>query len=374
MRRLLIGTACMALLSATFLVGAPVHAGGDEPPPIWPIALAATAYTCDAEGDVAPGTEPWPTETLIVIPMCVAGPGGIGWIDWTPPTGGTAELIDAVSAPAFIQPVDPWEYATATGAVSSGNLEAALDARAGLEHRLLMADAWCGSQPDGDVCEEPPGASVWVHWSSLATFTLSSAHLSGDLSACGPAQNQGCLIGTFAGPSSPFIDIAGNLFEEDIEWAWREGITAGCAANLYCPSAAVTREQMAKFIANAFDLPPTDVDAFTDDDDLVHEDAINRIAAAGITSGCGADRFCPRGTVTREQMASFLSRAAELAPSAVDAFTDDDGRTHEADINRLAAAGITQGCGAQRYCPTQLVRRDQMAAFLHRTVLFLEAP
>ena len=80
------------------------------------------------------------------------------------------------------------------------------------------------------------------------------------------------------------------------------------------------------------------------------------------------------GTVTREQMASFLSRAAELAPSAIDAFTDDNGRTHEADINRLAAAGITQGCAAQRYCPTQLVRRDQMAAFLHRTILFLAAP
>ena len=139
--------------------------------------------------------------------------------------------------------------------MNSGNLEEALDARAGLEHRLLMADAWCGAQPSGEACEEPPGASVWVHSSALATFTLSSAHLSGDLSACGPAQDQGCLIGTFAGPSSPFIDIAGNLFEDDIEWAWREGITAGCATNLYCPSAAVTREQMAKFIANAFDLP-----------------------------------------------------------------------------------------------------------------------
>ena len=49
---------------------------------------------------------------------------------------------------------------------------------------------------------------------------------------------------------------------------------------------------MASFLARALDLPPADEDHFTDDDGA-HEDAINRIAEAGITTGCTATRFCP---------------------------------------------------------------------------------
>jgi hypothetical protein len=49
-----------------------------------------------------------------------------------------------------------------------------------------------------------------------------------------------------------------------------------------------------------------------------------------------------------------------------DVFWDDDGSTFEADIERLAAAGITTGCGDGRFCPNGYVTRGQMAAFMHR--------
>jgi hypothetical protein len=42
------------------------------------------------------------------------------------------------------------------------------------------------------------------------------------------------------------------------------------------------------------------------------ESSIEALAAAGITSGCGADRFCPDDVVTRGQMAAFLVRALDL--------------------------------------------------------------
>jgi S-layer homology domain len=38
----------------------------------------------------------------------------------------------------------------------------------------------------------------------------------------------------------------------------------------------------------------------------------------------------------------------------------------ENNINRLAAAGITSGCTPTTYCPNLDVTRGQMAAFLHR--------
>ncbi len=40
--------------------------------------------------------------------------------------------------------------------------------------------------------------------------------------------------------------------------------------------------------------------------------SIEALAAAGITAGCGADRFCPDDPVTRGQMAAFLVRAFGL--------------------------------------------------------------
>ena len=54
-----------------------------------------------------------------------------------------------------------------------------------------------------------------------------------------------------------------------------------------------------------------------------------------------------------------------------DWFTDDDGTTFEADIDRLATAGVTRGCNPptnDMFCPDDFVTRGQMAAFLHRAL------
>ena len=152
-----------------------------------------------------------------------------------------------------------------------------------------------------------------------------------------------------------------------IAWAFEAGITVGCDILAYCPGASVTRAQMAIFIDRAMTLPPTDQDFFTDDKGVTGEVSINRLAAAGITGGCAPNRFCPTAPVTRAQMASFLARALDLPPSTTpDYFDDDDGSTHEASIDSLAEAGITAGCAPRRYCPNSPVTRAQMAAFLHR--------
>jgi len=119
--------------------------------------------------------------------------------------------------------------------------------------------------------------------------------------------------------------------------------------------------------ASAASLPPGGT--FFDDDGNIHEGAIEAIAALGITRGCGiSDLYCPRDAVTRGQMAAFLTRALRLPPSTDDVFTDDDGSIFEANIQALAAAGITKGCGADRYCPEGLLLRDQMASFLARAL------
>jgi hypothetical protein len=125
---------------------------------------------------------------------------------------------------------------------------------------------------------------------------------------------------------------------------------------------------MASFVARALNLPATSTDYFSEDGGSLHQPDINRLAAAGITNGCGGGRYCPNDSVTRAEMASFIARALDLPATSTDYFSDDNGSTHEANINRLAAAGVTNGCVGGRYCPLQAVTREQMAAFLHRAL------
>jgi type VII secretion-associated serine protease mycosin len=172
---------------------------------------------------------------------------------------------------------------------------------------------------------------------------------------------------TFTTGTSPFEDTGRSAFINDIEWLVNSGITGGCSATRYCPTQSVTREQMAAFLSRALDLPGASADSFTDDGASMHEAHINRVAEAGITGGCSGTRFCPSAVVTRGQMASFLARALALPAATGDHFTDDDGHAHEADINRLAQAGIVAGCSAGSYCPNAPVTREQMAAYLHRS-------
>jgi hypothetical protein len=176
-----------------------------------------------------------------------------------------------------------------------------------------------------------------------------------------------------------FADDDGNVHEAAIEAIAAEGITLGCREGLYCPDEVVTRGQMASFLQRALDLPTSQDDAFGDDQGSVHEAAINAIAEAGITEGCDTSgtRFCPSEALTRAQMASLLMRSLSLPAAGSDVFVDDEGSVHEEAINAIAAAGVTAGCDESgiRFCPDQPVRRDQMASFLARALgLFASDP
>ena len=178
-------------------------------------------------------------------------------------------------------------------------------------------------------------------------------------------------------PGGSFTDDDGDTHEGGIEAIAAVGITTGCnppVNDRYCPDAAVTRGQMAAFITRARQLAASGDDFFTDDSDDVFERSINSIARAGITVGCNPpvnDRFCPDRPMTRGQMAAMLARALALPSSPGDHFVDDDGSIFENAINRIALAGITVGCNPpvkDRFCPDTLITRAQMATFLTRAL------
>ena len=163
-----------------------------------------------------------------------------------------------------------------------------------------------------------------------------------------------------------FVDAETSKFRTDIYWALDEKITVGCRVGRFCPKGLVNRDQLASFVVRALKLPAASRDYFTDDNGNKHEGAINALAQAGITVGCGGTRYCPKGVVNRDQLATFMVRAFDLPPSTTDYYSDDDGNKHEPNINALAASDITRGCGPDSYCPDGAVTREQMTAFLRR--------
>jgi hypothetical protein len=180
-----------------------------------------------------------------------------------------------------------------------------------------------------------------------------------------------------------FTDVSFNYWASSwIERLYRAGITSGCGTNplSYCPEQSVTRAQMAIFLERGIRGPayiPTAATGtvFTDVPSSHWAAAwIEKLAADGITTGCGGGNYCPDNNVTRAQMAIFLLRSkhgAAYVPPPVGGTTGfaDVPINHWAAawIKQLAAEGITTGCVEGNYCPEDSVTRAQMAVFLVRT-------
>jgi len=208
----------------------------------------------------------------------------------------------------------------------------------------------------------------WMLWNAASVFTAAGIPTDAELVTPGTVP----VSETQVVPRSGFWDVAdGTTFSGDVQWLGTQEITRGCNPpwrDQFCPRRTLTRGEAASLLVRAFGFPASEIDRFADDDGTTHEDAIDALAAAGITRGCAPTSYCPHRPVTRAQMASLIARALELPTVADDTFGDDDGSSHEPDIERIAAVGITIGCGPRRFCPDVPVPREQVAAFLHRAL------
>ena len=162
------------------------------------------------------------------------------------------------------------------------------------------------------------------------------------------------------------------------------GITNGCGNNNYCPTARVTRDQMAAFLVRAIEGDPQSNlcaagSPFSDVPWSVwYCSHVKRLVDQAITGGCGQGKYCPGNLVTREQMAAFIVRSVAGEPpqnycGGVAPFKDVSPSSWSCGyIKKLIQLGITQGCGNGSYCPGANVDREQMAAFLARAFLGMD--
>ena len=121
----------------------------------------------------------------------------------------------------------------------------------------------------------------------------------------------------------------------------------------FCPEGVVTRGEMAAFLVRGFGYTdPGAGDVFVDDDESVFEGDIDRLATAAITRGCNPPsntRYCPTAPLTRGEMAVFLTRALNLIPIEVpplaiqlDIVSRQDWGAQTADLSKMQEQTITQ--------------------------------
>ncbi len=193
---------------------------------------------------------------------------------------------------------------------------------------------------------------------SLVLFWSFPAHMTGQANGSYPDTDPNAYY-------SPAVDALAGL-------GVFEG--TGCDSG-FCPDDPIDRATMAVWLVRVLDGhdPQAVVRTRFSDVSGQHPWAphIERLAELEVTKGCeDGTAFCPDAAVSRAEMATFLSRARNLPDGPAPDFTDvPTGAWYAQHVTRLAAAGITSGCGdGTRFCPGQDTTRAQMATFLARAL------
>lgn len=88
---------------------------------VLPVAIPVNVVACDGSNNVVLGSTAWTWNTIVTVPLCKSSPGNVGWLDWTPPSGGASELDCSIinsNNPAIILP--SWQYVAETGNTNGG--------------------------------------------------------------------------------------------------------------------------------------------------------------------------------------------------------------------------------------------------------------
>ena len=334
-----------------------------------------------------------------------------GWVRAVDETGGVAVTYSGALAQTYYSSShglgrseaseDSWAYGTATpylksvddpwsGAAGNGNPYNGWEARAGNAafaatmglarvNSLRIASRTAGGSPRALQVDgwAPDGRRLTCTWTGGGECTANDAAGRGagaKLRTNLPLVAGGATNGRIRSQQisaitlAPFTDDDDSLHQFNIGAVAASGITQGCTPSTFCPKSAVSRGQMAAFLARALRLPAySGPDRFNDVAGSPQRAEINALAAAGRISGFPDGSFRSGSPVTREQMATFLARAFDVpGTGGDDRFRDTGDSVHRQRINDVAARGFTGGCTGSTYCPRDLVTREQMASFLAR--------
>lgn len=180
----------------------------------------------------------------------------------------------------------------------------------------------------------PAFTDITGHWAAdNILFAASRGLLSGTSDTTfspGTGMTRGMFVtalGRLAGinPDSyktgKFTDVKADAYYAPyVNWAAQTGIVTGVTATTFAPDTNINREQMAVIMKNyaaklGYDLPQTlKAVTFADNANISSwaKDAVRAMQQAGILAGKNGNKFDPKGTATRAEVATVLRRFVEI--------------------------------------------------------------
>ena len=179
-------------------------------------------------------------------------------------------------------------------------------------------------------------------------------------------------------PGTTFSDVKNHANQTAIEQLASRGIINGMGKGTFAPNKTMTRAEFAAIVTRALGLPAKDTKAFTDvPSSKWYAGYIGTANISGIVNGVGSGKFNPDGTITRQEAAAMVARAAKLCglDTAMDAASIKDMLAQFGDYRGVAswakeplafcyAAGILDQSDLNIE-PTKAILRCEIAQMLY---------
>ena len=137
---------------------------------------------------------------------------------------------------------------------------------------------------------------------------------SGSQSVAGlPGKNPDVQKVAIVNPGATFADVSAHESQPAIEAMAARGIINGRGSDRFEPDATMTRAEFAAIVVRSLGLPEKTSSSFTDvPANAWYYTAVNTAHSYGIINGTGGGLFEPEGTITRQEAAVMVARAAGL--------------------------------------------------------------
>ncbi|MBQ6932873.1 MAG: S-layer homology domain-containing protein [Clostridia bacterium] len=144
-----------------------------------------------------------------------------------------------------------------------------------------------------------------------------------------PSMHRDIVKNQLVNPDITFTDIGNHKNKDAIEKLASYGIITGRGDGTFDPDATMSRSEFAAIVVRSLGLTPRYSDAFIDvENGKWYSGYIGTAYNYGIVNGKGEGKFDPFGTITRQEAATMVARAAALC-----------GMDTTADVNILAQFG-----------------------------------
>jgi polyhydroxybutyrate depolymerase len=169
-------------------------------------------------------------------------------------------------------------------------------------------------------------------------------------------------------PDHGFPDVVA-AFDPGVTWLAMQGITTGYDDGTFRTGTTVNRQQVAAFLFRMVGDPTFEAPATPTFHDVSPDHPFFRevewLASSGITTGWSDGTFRPASPLSRSAFATQLWRVAGEPTAGIPAHPFADVGANDA-VDWMAAAGITTGYPDGTFRPAGTLNRGQVATFLHR--------